>query len=173
MTQEETPLGAIQQEIYELAQRHLLGANEELLGLHREGGLTYEQYSQVANLVVEAEQLLRALVRGKETPTADSQTLPIPFWLFLDRGLSPLAKWTYTHLLKVRRECCKPGRNALVINIDLVGRDIFPTYAWTQKHLLDAIRELTSAGVIASRKMDYPASTPEHWEIDFVREERL
>ena len=43
-------MNAIQNELIANVSRHLLQAQEELLGLHREGGLTYEQYSQVANL---------------------------------------------------------------------------------------------------------------------------
>lgn len=166
-------MDAIQHELYEHVLRHFLGANEERLGLHREGGLSYKQYSRVANLIVDAEQLLKALVQGKEARAADSQTLPLPLWLFLDQSLSPLAKWTYAHLLKLRRELHQPGRSGLVINVGLVSQDIFPTYAWGEKHLLDALRALTERGIIESRKMNYPETMPEHWEIGFLQEERL
>src|SRR5438067_1278179 len=102
-------MNTIQTELVDHIQRYLLETNEELLGLHREGGLTYEQYSQIANLVVDTQQSLQAILQGKEATTADSQTLPIPLWLFHNTRISPLAKWTYSHFLKLRREVCRPG----------------------------------------------------------------
>jgi hypothetical protein len=163
-------------EIYGLVQQHLLNAHEELLGLHREGTLTYEQYAEVAHLLVGAQERLKQSMQGgtaKEEPTGNEQSIPLPLWLFHSQTLSPLAKWTYAHLLKLRRELCRPGRNSLVIHLDLVSRDVFPTSSWEQKLLLDALRELTGAGLIESRKMAYPADVPEHWEIGFLREARL
>ena len=160
------------QEMYDLVQRHLLNANEELLGLHRVGPLSYEEYSQVANLLVDAQQLLKRLVRGEEAHL-DQQGIAIPYWMFFDKRLSPDAKWTYACLLRLHREVQRPGQNALIINLSLASKDIFPTYAWNEKHLLDALEDLSRVGIITSRKMDYPDSTPEHWEIDFLSEERL
>jgi len=163
-------------ERYGLVQQHVLKANEELLGLHRAGSLTYEQYAEVAHLLVDAQERLKQSLQGEtaeEGLTGNEQNIPLPLWLFHSQTLSPLAKWTYAHLLKLRRELCRPGRSSLVIHLDLVSRDVFPTYAWAHKHLLDALRELTDAGFIESRKMDYPADVPEHWEIGFLREARL
>src|SRR5213079_2942283 len=88
-----------------------------------------------------------------ETLQDSSATLSLPLWLFTNQSLSPSAKWTYAHLLKLRRETGRPGRNALVVNVELVSADIFPTYAWAKKHILDAIRDLTNAGIIQSRKV--------------------
>jgi hypothetical protein len=39
--------------------RHLVDADEELLGLQRNGVLTYEQYTDVANLLLEAREKLK------------------------------------------------------------------------------------------------------------------
>jgi len=50
---------------------HLEGANEELLGLHRYGVLTYEQYTDVANLLVDARQKLKEHING-ETPVSEN-----------------------------------------------------------------------------------------------------
>jgi hypothetical protein len=49
-----------------LIERHLEGANEELLGLHRYGVLTYEQYTDVANLLVEAQEKLKRHLGRKQ-----------------------------------------------------------------------------------------------------------
>ena len=161
-------------ELYERIKRHLIDANEELLGLHRIGPLTYEEYAQAANYIVDAQETLDRLLKGqKSEETETTQTIPIPLWLFRREDISPLAKWTYAHLLKLRREFVRPSRNALDININLVSRDIFKTYAWTEKHLLSALDELTKAEIITSRKMDYPQDTPEHYEIGFLKEDRV
>jgi hypothetical protein len=158
-------------ELYDPVQRHLLNANEELLGLHRVGLLSYDQYAAIANLLVDAQGMAKRMLSGeKETVREEEQHIPVPFWLFQDEVLSPLAKWTYAYLLKLRREFCQPGRNELVIQLKLVSQDIFPTYAWTEKHLITSLEELTRAKIIAARKMDYPQDYPEHWGIDFLRE---
>src|SRR2546428_13964697 len=114
-------MNTIQTELVDHIQRFLLETNDELLGLHREGGLTYEQYSQIANLVVDTQQSLQTILQGNDATTADSQTLPIPLWLFTETRISPLAKWTYCHLLQMSREFCRPGSNGLVINIIMVN----------------------------------------------------
>jgi hypothetical protein len=161
-------------EMYELLQRHLLDANEELLGLHRIGPLSYDQYAAIANLLVDAlEMAKRALSDEKATVGGEAQSIPIPLWLFAEKGISPLAKWTYGYLLKLRREFCQLGKNELVISLKLVSQDIFYTYAWTEKHLADALRELTRARIIMARKMDYPSDIPEQWGIDFLREDAM
>ncbi len=50
--------------------RHLEGANEELLGLHRYGVLTYDQYCSVANLLVEAQERFNKLIGPKSGKTS-------------------------------------------------------------------------------------------------------
>jgi hypothetical protein len=47
------------QEEWAVITQYLEGANEELLGLHRYGVLTYEQYTEVADLLVEAQERLK------------------------------------------------------------------------------------------------------------------
>lgn len=42
---------------------HLDEANEELLGLHHVGALTYAEYIQVANVLVDARQKLHTLMK--------------------------------------------------------------------------------------------------------------
>lgn len=164
-------MGARTRELYELVQRYLLDANEELLGLHRGGPVSYGQYAEVANLLVDAQEKLKRLLYGsapEEGVGEKEQTIPLPFWLFAEKGVSPLAKWTYGHLLKLRREFCRPGRNSLIIHLRLVSQDNFPTYAWAESHLRSTLAELTKAGMISSRKMEYPQDVPEQWESEFL-----
>lgn len=40
-------------------ERHLTGANEELLGLHRQGAMSYEEYAEIANLLIETRTRLK------------------------------------------------------------------------------------------------------------------
>jgi len=168
-------MDAMIDEMYRRIQRLLLDANDELLGLHRQSALTYPQYAALANPLTDVEQHLKRVLQGgaiDEILAESGATLPLPLWLFTDQTISPLAKWTYAHLLKLRREVGRPERNGLAVNIELVSADIFPTYGWAKNHFLDAIRDLSNAGIIESRKMDYPDTMPEHWEIGFLREER-
>src|SRR5207244_3215716 len=107
-------------ELYKQVQCHLLDANEDLLGLHRVGPLSYEEYAAVANHVVDAQEALKRLLLGVPSEEEQKdQAISLPVWLFTAQHISPLAKWTYAHLLKLRREFCRPGRNALVIAIHL------------------------------------------------------
>ncbi len=156
-------------ELYERVKRHLTQANEDLLGLHRIGPLTYEEYASVANYIVDAQETLNRLLKGDQTKEFETTlTITIPIWLFLREDISPLAKWTCTHLLKLRREFIRPGRNALVINLSLVSKEVVP-----ESHIISYLEELTTKGIIESRKMDYPDDVPVHYEIGFLKEERI
>jgi hypothetical protein len=50
-----------------LIEKNLLEANEELLGLHRYGALTYIQYSDVASLLIDARVKLKGYLSGQTT----------------------------------------------------------------------------------------------------------
>lgn len=60
-------LFALYAEEWKRIERHLVGANEELLGLHRYGVMDYQEYADIANLLVEARERLRKRLKGQST----------------------------------------------------------------------------------------------------------
>jgi hypothetical protein len=91
--------------------------------------MSYERHDRLCdNMVKVSIQFSRAVLYDKISVSKNDFNQVKPH--------SPLAKCTYSHLLKLRREFGESGRNALVIHLSLVSRDVFPTYAWTEKHLL-------------------------------------
>lgn len=162
------------EEKYRTLQQHLLAATNQLREWYEQEVLTYQQYQDLVNPLLDVAQNVKPALSGEALQVAflERACIPVPVWLFANEHISPLAKWTYAWFLKLRREMAQPGKTALVINVELVAADVFPTYGWTKAHLLDAIRDLTKGGIIESRKMDYPANIVEHWEIGFLREER-
>src|SRR5438067_2466565 len=114
--------------MHQRIQRLLTEVNDELLELSQQSALTYSQYAALANSLVDAQRNLKRMLQGEASvEMASGSGIPIPLWLFTNETISPPAKWTYAHLLKLRREVGRPGRNALVINLDLVSKDIFHT----------------------------------------------
>ena len=65
------PLYCLKQQPYQAErsriERHLDGANEELLGLHRYGAMTYPQYTDIADLLVEARERLKKHFQASAT----------------------------------------------------------------------------------------------------------
>src|SRR5438105_4944451 len=111
------------EETYRSMQRHLLTVNNQLVAWQEQGILTYQQYQDLVNPLLDVSQNLKAALTGEAMNIAllERTRILIPLWLFTDETISPLAKWTYAWLLKLRREMAQPGRNGLSINVELVS----------------------------------------------------